>query len=226
MSAVSLSIILPVYNKQNSIPIVYEKLFSTLEVELKLKHYEIIFVDDCSTDRSYQILKSIESNSVKVYKHNSNLGQLNAIETGLKYANGNVISIYSCDIQNPFETILPLYNAIISGYELAIGYRAKRSDTGVNVLFSKIFFTLISFFDKRIPSGGFDFGMFNSRIHRELLSKDFNNIFLQMEVLDLSKKTFYLPIERVIDSYDKSSWSFKDRLFYALRAFKYIFKIL
>lgn len=219
-----LSVILPVYNKQNSIPVITQLLKKIIEGELRIFDYEIIYVDDNSTDNSLSILESIQNEHTRILHHPHNQGQVKAIETGLRAATGKVLAVYSCDMQNSFETIVPLYQALANGYELAVGYRAVRSDSGLGVLMSKLFFGLLSVVNKKMPSGGFDYGLFNQRICRGLLAKDFNGVFIQLEVLRLSNKTYYLPTERINDTFDKSSWTFGSKLKYAIRAFSYVFK--
>ena len=106
-----------------------------------------------------------------------------------------------------------------------MGYRAIRSDNGFVVLLSKIFFRLLSVFESKMPSGGFDFGLFNYQVWQSLVSKDFDTIFLQLEALRVSRKTYYLPTERKNDNFDKSSWTIGSKVRYASRIVKYIFKL-
>ena len=105
---VKLSVILPVYNKQNSIRLVAALLRRIIEEELKIQDYEIIYVDDCSNDMSLEILNELANSKNIVLRHQKNQGQLKAIQTGLKAATGQVFAIYSCDMQNSFETRVPL----------------------------------------------------------------------------------------------------------------------
>lgn len=219
-----LSVILPVYNKQNSIPLIARVLKKIMEEDLKVSTYEIIYVDDNSTDNSWMLLQSIKDEHTKILRHDHNKGQVKAIETGLRAATGGVLAVYSCDMQNSFETIVPLYQAIATGYELAVGYRAVRSDSGMGVILSKLFFGLLSLFNSKMPKGGFDYGLFNQRICQALLTKNFDTVFIQLEVLRLSNNTYYLPTERINDTFDKSSWTFGSKLKYAVRVFSYVFK--
>jgi glycosyltransferase involved in cell wall biosynthesis len=223
-SRARLSVILPVYNKQNSIVFVATQIKDVIEKELHLFDYEIIYVDDFSTDGSYNMLRRVVDSHTLIFSHHKNLGQLKAIETGLRSATGEIFAIYSCDMQNSFRTIVPLYNAIEEGYDLAIGYRALRSDTGFGVLMSKVFFGLLSLIEKKMPKGGFDYGLFNKHIYNSLIQKDFNSIFMQLETLYLSRSTYYLPAERINDTFDKSSWPVGRKFRYASQIFRYLFK--
>ena len=84
-----------------------------------------------------------------------------------------------------------------------------------------MFFGLVSVLESRMPRGGFDYGVFNSRVHKEFMKKNFDTVFLQVEGLRISNKTYYLPAERVNDKFDKSSWTILGRLSYAYKIFKY-----
>ncbi len=151
--SIQLSVILPVYNKQHSIIVIAGLIKKLIEIDLGIDGYEIVYVDDCSTDDSLRILKEIKDEHIVVLEHKKNGGQLKAIETGLKAARGKVFAIYSCDMQNSFETIVPLYKAIAGGSDVAVGYRATRSDTGFGVLLSKLFFSILSAFEPQMPKG-------------------------------------------------------------------------
>lgn len=218
-STIELSVVLPVYNKQNSIPIVLQAVEEVIQHTLKLNSYEIVFVDDASTDKSLEVLRAIKNSSVVVLQHEINGGQLKAVETGMQAAKGNAIAFYSCDMQNSFKTIAPLYQAIQSGHDLAIGSRTWRSDTGMSVVLSKVFYRLLSVVDSRMPQGGFDFGILNRDVRNALLQTDFTNKFAQLVLLDLAKNVWILPASRIDDINDKSSWSLSEKIKYAYKAF-------
>ncbi|MBU2062794.1 MAG: glycosyltransferase, partial [Candidatus Omnitrophica bacterium] len=94
------SIIIPVYNEKNSLKILNEKIYSSLN-NLR-KYWEIIYVDDGSTDGSDQELKDIfdKSENVKVISFNRNYGQTQAIAAGFDNADGQKIIIMDADLQN------------------------------------------------------------------------------------------------------------------------------
>ena len=224
-SKVQLSIILAVYNKQHSLKPVLNTLTHTIEQSLKITDYEIIIIDDASTDNTRALLKELEPNPrLHILYNADNAGQLKALETGLKAATGKYTVLSSCDLQNPLEKLPLLYNALENGYDCAIAYRVLRNERGINNYLAKFFWLIISFVFPKIPKGGFDFAAISSDVKSNLLKKDFSEIFLQIEMIQLSPKVFYLPVERKEDLLDNSTWSFQKRAIYAAKVIKYLYK--
>lgn len=129
------SIIIPVYNEKNSLKILNEKIYSSLN-NLR-KYWEIIYVDDGSTDGSDQELKDIfdKSENVKVISFNRNYGQTQAIAAGFDNADGQKIIIMDADLQNDPADIPHLLKKLEEGYDLVSGWRIRRQD---NLLLKKI----------------------------------------------------------------------------------------
>jgi glycosyltransferase involved in cell wall biosynthesis len=135
--SIDISIVIPVYNEEDNLKELYEKLSNVLRVITE--SYEIIFVDDGSTDNSFNILKGInrEDKKVKVIKFRRNFGQSAALAAGFDYSKGNVIITIDGDLQNDPEDIPQLLKKISEGYDIVSGWRADRRDP---------------FFSKKLPS--------------------------------------------------------------------------
>ncbi len=126
------SIVIPVYNEEENVPILYEKLKEVLE---KLPYdYEIIFVDDGSTDRTPQILEEIakKDKKVKVILFARNFGQTPAMVAGIDYATGDVVITMDGDLQNDPKDIPRLLEKIEEGYDVVSGWRKNRKDAAVS----------------------------------------------------------------------------------------------
>ena len=96
-----LSIIIPVYNEEKTIKQVIEKVKN---VKLKEFSKEIIIVEDCSTDKTREILKNLKDYSLKIFFHDINKGKGAAVRTGLKNSTGEIILIQDADLEyNPEE---------------------------------------------------------------------------------------------------------------------------
>ncbi len=126
------SVVIPVYNEVENVPILYEKLKRVLE-ELP-QDYEIIFVDDGSTDGTRDKLREIakKDEKVKVIEFSRNFGQTAAMAAGMDYATGDVIVTMDGDLQNDPEDIPRLLEKIEEGYDVVSGWRKNRKDAAIS----------------------------------------------------------------------------------------------
>lgn len=124
-----LSVIIPIYNEQDSIPELYQRTHETLE---KLgRSYEIIFVNDGSADKSAILLDELheqDSQHVKVIHFNGNFGQHMAIMAGFENSTGLAVVTLDADLQNPPEEIPKLITAMDEGHDIVEGMRQARKD--------------------------------------------------------------------------------------------------
>ena len=133
----SISIIIPVCNEEENIPDLVRSLTAALaEIETD---YEVIFIDDGSTDNTFTVLKGIhkEEDCIKIIRFRRNFGQTAAISAGFDYSHGDVIITMDGDLQNDPEDILVLLKKINEGYDVVSGWRVERKDP---------------FFTKKLPS--------------------------------------------------------------------------
>ncbi len=123
-----ISVVIPAYNEEESIPILYEKLKKVLD-SLN-EDYEIIFVDDGSTDGTLKVLKEIsgKDKKVKVIRFRRNYGQTAAMYAGFEHAKGDVIITMDADLQNDPEDIPRLLEKMKEGYDIVSGWRKDRKD--------------------------------------------------------------------------------------------------
>lgn len=124
-----LSICIPIYNEQDNIPVLYEKLISVLE---KIgEDFEIIMVNDGSRDRSEEILDELgeRDRRVKVIHFSNNYGQTSAMMAGIEHSSGDVIISMDGDNQNDPEDIPGLLEKINEGFDVVSGWRKKRKDS-------------------------------------------------------------------------------------------------
>ena len=119
---------MPVYNEEENIPVLYRELSETLK-NLR-QNYEIIFIDDGSTDGGRAALTVIaeKDNRVKVIFFRRNYGQTAALGAGFKYAHGAVVITLDADLQNDPADIPKLLEKMAEGYDLVNGWRRDRRD--------------------------------------------------------------------------------------------------
>ena len=123
-----ISVVIPAYNEGQNISSLYEKLASVLDQIGK--GYEVIFVDDGSSDDTLAHLKSIseKSSQVRVLVLSRNFGQTAALSAGIDFSRGRIIIPMDGDHQNDPEDIAPLLQKIEEGYDVVSGWRQDRKD--------------------------------------------------------------------------------------------------
>jgi glycosyltransferase involved in cell wall biosynthesis len=139
MTKIAISIVIPVYNEEENIKELHTKLSDVLPTVTE--NYEIIFVDDGSSDNSFAHLKELnnEDESVKVIKFRRNFGQSAALSAGFDYSKGDIIITMDGDLQNDPKDIPKLLDALEKeDYDVVCGWRFDRADTKLKKLFSKI----------------------------------------------------------------------------------------
>lgn len=140
-----LSIVIPLYNEEESVGRLYDRL--TKELAKLGREYEIIVVDDGSTDKSFKILSKLHRQDprLKVISFRRNFGQTAGMSAGFDHASGDVIVTMDADLQNPPEEIGKLLEKMDEGYDIVSGWRRHRKDKFVTRLIpSKIANFLIS----------------------------------------------------------------------------------
>lgn len=141
---IELSIIAPAFNEEDSIPVFYRELTAVLR---KInKRYEIIFIDDGSSDRTFELLKEIKQKdeSLKIIRLTRNFGQHSAITAGLNIAMGKFIITIDADMQNDPIDISQIVKKLEEGFEAVCGYREARKDSFLRLIPSKIINEIIA----------------------------------------------------------------------------------
>ena len=132
-----ISIVVPVYNEEENLPILIRQLIEVLHPLGKT--YEMIFVDDGSQDKSRQILKEIALRhpQIRILGFRYNCGETAAGTAGLKEARGKIVITIDADLQNDPRDI-PTLLSYLSEYDMVTGWRQKREDSWVKRMTSKI----------------------------------------------------------------------------------------
>lgn len=132
-----ISVVVPVFNEQENLETLYQRLTTVLD-DLG-KPYEIILTDDGSRDNSAAILKELHERrpeQIRVIYFNGNFGQHMAIMAGFERVRGEIIISMDADLQNPPENIPKLVAAIEQGHDVVNGYRMDRKDNPWRLLIS------------------------------------------------------------------------------------------
>jgi len=127
-----LSIVIPIHNEEPSILPLYDRLTAVLEP--LQRPYEILVVDDASTDRSFELLANLVQTDghLKVIRLRRNFGQSAALSAGFHEARGSIIVAMDGDLQHAPEDIPALLQKIDEGYDIASGWRQHRVDNALS----------------------------------------------------------------------------------------------
>lgn len=206
MSNFSFSIVIPVYNEGESVKSVLINLKNHLETYSM--HYEIIAVNDCSTDDSLEVLKSIDFITIVEHKHNKGYGA--ALKSGIKKATNPYILIMDSDGQHSPEDIAILIDKIKDGYDMAVGARALGNTHKSRVAGKYVIHKLANYIAKfEIPDINSGFRMFrkqDAQNYFHLCSNRFSfTTSLTMAYLSDEKEIAYVPIHVKLRETGKSS---------------------
>ena len=162
--SIDFSVVIPVFNEEENVLELYRRLTAQME---KLGTYEIIMVDDGSTDRSWGLIKELheKDSRVKGLSFSRNFGHHIAITAGLDHATGEKVILMDGDLQDPPEEIPKLYEKFNEGYDLIYGIREKRQDNILKKITSYLFWWILRRFSGvNIPQGQTMLRIMNRRI--------------------------------------------------------------
>ena len=209
--------VVPVFNNRETL----EELCSRLVVSASGMSaadcsYEIIFVDDGSTDDSWTLLlNAFEVHSgVRLVRLSRNFGQYAATVAGWREARGDCIITISADLQDPPELIPSLIEAWDRGNKIVLANRGKRNDGPVLNLASKIAYGMARGSIRGLPDGGFDFYLIDRTALNELLRFTAPHSFGQGDILYVGFPRESIPYERARRGSGKSGYKFTARAKY------------
>lgn len=222
----NLSIVIPVYNEEKNL----KKLVEEIQISLKNKFFfEIIFVNDGSTDRSHEILKQIQIRYKNIYISNiiKNTGQSFCIYKGIELSNFPTIITLDADLQNDpkdIENLVKFYFKNYPKYKLVGGLRKKRKDSLIKILSSKIANRVRKFIlNDDCDDTGCSLKVFEKNQFLKL--PFFNGIhrFLPALFIALGNKNFFLEVNHRFRIHGKSKYGTFGRL---IRGIFDIFRVI
>lgn len=145
MRSIIISVVIPVYKAKNCLGELYERLKASLESITP--EFEIVLVEDCGEDGSWEIIEELAKKDVRVrgIQFSRNFGQHYGITAGLDYCLGQWAVIMDCDLQDRPEEIPRLYAKAQEGFDVVLALRGKRQDPALKKLFSQLFYKLFSY---------------------------------------------------------------------------------
>ena len=175
------SIVVPVFNEEQSIPLFYERIIPVMDKTNE--PYEIIFVNDGSKDNTYNILVDLASKDkrVKVIDFSRNFGQQAALLSGFKESKGEAVIDIDVDLQDRPEAILEMIEKWKEGYEVVHGRRTVREGETFFKKFTSTAYTkfIASITGLNIPEKVGDFKLFDRKVIDTICSLPEHNRFLR-----------------------------------------------
>lgn len=178
-------------------------------------NYEIIFIDDGSTDRTVELIKeNIPNNkNIKLIEFSYNHGKQSAVSAGIQYASGDYLIYMDPDLQDPPEEIPNFVNKIQEGYDLVFGIRKEKKDSLINRVFSKIFWTTLNkLTGLKIPTGLAVMRIFNRDFADEFLRYKEQNRFIEGIFMQIRKNYTTLEVEQRERFAGTSKFNFKRKM--------------
>lgn len=214
-----LSVVVPCFNEEETVKIFYDRITQEF---LKLPdEYEIIFVDDGSTDLTAEKIKELREKDKRVQYllFSRNFGKEGAILAGFEKAKGEYTALLDVDLQDPVELIIPMYKGVKDeGYDSCGARRVSRKgEPPIRSMFAKMFYFIMQKILKiNVVDGARDFRLMNRRYLNAVLSLHEKTRFSKALMPWVGFKTKYFEFENVERVAGETKWSFKKLLLYAL----------
>lgn len=219
MNSCKLSVVVPCFNEQEAVPIFYNEVKKVL-VTLK-EEYEIIFIDDGSSDKTLEEVKELSEKDKCVHyvSFSRNFGKEAAMYAGLKKATGDYVVIMDVDLQDPPSLIPEMLSAVRSGeFDSAATRRTNRKgEPPVRSMFARLFYKLMRYFsDIDIVDGARDFRMMSRTMVDAVLSVSERGRFSKGIFAWVGFRTKYFEYKNVERSAGKTKWNFRKLFLYSL----------
>lgn len=180
MKKIKVSFVSPCFNEEKNIIDLCRRI---IKVAKKINvSYEIILVDNGSTDNSRNIIRNLnkKDKNIRSLILSRNFGYQNAIFSGLTFSKGDYICVLDGDLQDPPEIIEKMYIKIRKGFDVVYGIHSKREGAGLKNIFYRLFYILYSkLSEMSIPKDSGEFAIFNKKVLKEILQFNENLLFIR-----------------------------------------------
>ncbi len=209
-----ISIIVPMFNEEDVIEVFFKKIFPVLD-KISKKHklkYEILCVNDGSTDNTFEELKkiSLKNSKVKVISFSRNFGKEAALTAGMEYSKGDAVIPIDVDLQEPPELIDEMIKLWKNGYDVVVGIRKERKEDSLLKKWTSGFF--YNFFNSisatKIPYNAGDFRLMDRKVVDVLGHLKETNRFMKGIFSWVGFKTAKIEFSRTKRIAGKTKWNY------------------
>lgn len=189
-----LSIVVPCHNEQEVLPSTHKRLsgiLAGLVASGKIKHYEVVYVDNGSVDRTLRVLKDIfkADKQVRIVSLRRNFGYQGSISAGLFHAEGDAVITIDADLQDPPEKIPEMIDHYEDDYDLVLGIREDRSsDTFMKKLSAGLYYRLLKRLGVEIVHNHGDFRLMDRSLVRGFNALPERNRFIRAMILQMESR--------------------------------------
>lgn len=170
-----ISVITGVYNEELTVVEVYETIKKTFKELADKYDYEHIFMDNCSTDKTLQILREIaaKDKKIKVISYSKNFGPIKSEFIGYKYSSGRAVIDFEANLKDPAELIPVFIKYWEEGYEVVYGVRNKTQDNFFMLFMRKLFYKIAdTLSNEPLPQNAGGFRLVDRKVVDELVKID------------------------------------------------------
>ena len=210
LSDTLVTFIIPVFNEEKNIPLIEGKISEVLSTDIS---YEIIFIDDGSSDVSLDTIKKLSNRKNNIYfiSLSRNFGHQNALKAGIDRCRGDIVVTLDCDLQHPPELIPDMLNLWESGFDLVYTCRKDSSETGVfKRLSARAFYTIINLISKlEMKPGVADFRLFDKKVLNSLKLYNEYDLFFRGIIANIGFKQTEISYTPARREHGSSKYSFR-----------------
>jgi glycosyltransferase involved in cell wall biosynthesis len=219
MNEIKISIVIPTFNEEGNIEILYQKIAEVFK-QITHANFEVIYVNDGSSDGSLEKVKQLSQidSRVKFISFSRNFGHQNALKAGLDYAQGDAVISMDADLQHPPALIPEMIRLWQEGKEVVYSIRKDGEELSFfKKMTSKLFYKIVNYLsDTKLEEGTADFRLLDKKVVVALKSYNESNLFYRGIIPTLGFRQIgiaYKPQERFSG---KTKYSFSKMLRFAL----------
>lgn len=197
-----LSVVIPCHNEQEVLPATHRRLTAILQdlvTKRKCDGYELVYVDNGSTDNTLGVLEKIFENDrqTEIVSLRRNFGYQGSISAGLAHATGDAVVTIDADLQDPPERIEAMIAHHAAGYDLVLGVRKSRAtDSFFKRFFSQLYYRLLKVMDVEIVYNHGDFRLMDRSLVDEFNNLPERNRFIRAMILKLDSRYATVDYDR------------------------------
>lgn len=208
-----LSIVVPCYNEQEVLNLFNEEIHKTVLNVIKDTYtYELLFINDGSTDKTLEILKDLKKTdeNIRIISFSRNFGKEAAIYAGLENSTGDLVVIMDADLQHSPEKILEMLDGISEGFDVVTTVRKNRKgESKIRNFFSRLFYKLMHGSTKiEVKQGAQDYRMMTRQVVNAILELKEYNRFSKGIFSWVGFNVKYIETENRERAAGKSKWNF------------------